>query len=74
MSDAKFRPVTVVMADGTQTTARATGNNAAWICVCHQDPEPLIATCFPSQSVTQCPACLRRYRFTRNGDRIDEIL
>jgi hypothetical protein len=73
MSDAIFRSLGVRMLDGTAATARATGNNAAWICPCGKETMPLIATWFPKQSETVCPTCGRRYRFDKDADAVVEI-
>jgi hypothetical protein len=45
--------------------AVATGNNAAWICICRR-PMPLIGRSGPAKGVTEkstvyCPDCGRRY-------------
>jgi hypothetical protein len=72
MSDARFRDVSVRLRDGTTTTARATGNNAAWMCPCG-DKLPLLATWFPRQSETVCPKCRKRYKFRKDTGRVEEI-
>ena len=59
-------PVTFV--DGSQGTARAEGNNAAWHCQCGQ-PIPLLGRCyfqFGHDCHTVCDDCGRSYRVNRD--------
>ena len=74
VSDAKFRDVAAIMRGGETAKARATGNNAAWMCVCAKDSLPLIATWFPQQSETVCPKRGRRYKFMKESDRVEELV
>lgn len=49
---------------GKEGTARAEGNNAAWICKCG-DTIPLVGRCyyqFDDICHTVCPSCSRKYR------------
>jgi len=52
--------------DGHQAVAGSTGNNAAWLCVCHR-PIPLVGYSDSEEpvspaSIVECPKCARRYR------------
>ena len=74
MADARFREIPVRFRDGRIGTARATGNNAAWLCPCN-DPLPLLATSFPPSSHTVCPNahCRKRYRLDLTREFVEEI-
>ena len=57
--------VAVEMLDGAKSKAIATGNNAAWICVCGR-PEPLLGRTGSLKGVSEgsrvdCPKCQRKY-------------
>lgn len=55
--------IDVVFLDGSKASARAEGNNAAWMCRCG-DPVPLVGRCyfqFGHDCHTICPSCERRY-------------
>ena len=61
--------IPVTFSDGSQTTARAEGNNAAWQCQCGQ-PLPLLGRCyfqFGHDCHTVCPDCGRSYRVTKDA-------
>jgi len=56
----------ITFLDGHQAVAAATGNNAAWLCLCHR-PIPLLGYSDSEEpvsvaSIVQCPKCERRYR------------
>jgi hypothetical protein len=65
MADLNFREIDVRFSNGKVGVARAEGNNAAWMCVCGDDPTPLLARCFPPPPAQPrnavCPKCGRRY-------------
>lgn len=73
MSDARLRDVVLRLRDGRVASARATGNNAAWLCPCGEDPLPLLATWFRLGSESECPACGRRYKFSKETDCVEEV-
>ena len=63
--------VALHFADGTAGTAIATGNNAAWRCICERE-EPLIGRSGFVQGgadgwQVQCPACNRTFYVVPNG-------
>ena len=58
--------VPVDMLEGAPSHAIATGNNAAWICVCRKHPDPLIGRTGSLNGPTpamivECPKCNRKY-------------
>ena len=73
MSDATFREVPVILLGGETGKARATGNNATWMCVCGEDEFPMLATWFPEQSESVCPTCGRRYKFVKAEETVREL-
>jgi len=62
MADLKLREIPLNALDGKAGTARAEGNNAAWMCACG-DALPLLGRSFPPKHApnTVCPKCGRRY-------------
>jgi hypothetical protein len=52
--------VPLVLANGTQSLATATGNNAAWNCPCGQHQHPLIGKSVATP--VECPACHTQFR------------
>lgn len=59
---ARFYNVVVVWQDGTETSGRAVGNNAAWLCKCG---EVLLGPHEGLYGIDPCPRCRRRYRIAR---------
>ena len=58
--------ISITFLDGHQAIAAATGNNAAWLCLCHR-PIPLVGYSDSEEqvsavSIVECPKCNRRYR------------
>lgn len=65
------RPIPLRLASGEQKTAIATGNNAAWLCVC-DSPLPLLGRTGAVKGVAEntqidCPACGRHYFVVPDG-------
>jgi len=65
--------ISITYLDGHQAVAASTGNNAAWLCICHR-PVPLLgysddAQRTTSAAVVECPKCKRRYRVLAPGAR-----
>lgn len=63
--------VPVIFLDGSRSTARAEGNNAAWHCKC-SNAMPLLGRCyfqFGHNCHTICPDCNRSYRVDRDADK-----
>jgi hypothetical protein len=52
----KLKEIPVRFSTGPEGIARATGNNASWMCRCG-DPLPLVGTLFPERRSTKCPKC-----------------
>ena len=72
---APLRALDVVMLDESTIAGRATGNAAAWMCVCGSDALPLVAG---PRLVSVCPKCQRGYKFIkdaghRHGGHVEEI-
>ena len=58
--------ISITFLDGHQAVAAATGNNAAWLCLCHR-PIPLLGYSDSEEpasvaAIVECPKCRRRYR------------
>ena len=58
--------ISITFLDGHYALAAATGNNAAWLCLCHR-PIPLLGYSdsekpVSAASLVECPKCRRRYR------------
>ena len=65
-------PVVFLARDSDAGVARATGNNAAWLCPCGEQP-PLIATRFPPGSQTQCPKCRFVYELQEGAVAVHQL-
>lgn len=68
----KLSTIPVTFADGTTTTARVEGNNAAWHCKCKKSPLPLLGRCyfqFGHDCHTVCPDCKRAYRVEKDSQK-----
>jgi len=70
MGDVKLTLTTIPVSykNGQGGTARAEGNNAAWICAC-QNPIPLVGRCyfqFGHDCHTICPDCNKHYRVLKD--------
>ncbi len=62
----KQKDIEVRMLDRSVRDGVATGNNAAWLCVCGRE-KPLIGRSFQNQGV-QCPNCNKIYQISpENG-------
>ncbi len=81
MADVELRlsEIPVRFLVGHQGSARAEGNNAAWLCACG-DPLPLVGRCyfqFGHECHTICPSCNRTFRVARDERKraigVDEI-
>jgi DNA-directed RNA polymerase subunit RPC12/RpoP len=65
------REITLIPLQGEPRQAIATGNNAAWMCVCGREL-PLLGRAFSVEAPTvneqvQCPNCSRKYFVVPNG-------
>lgn len=65
------RQIVLILASGEQKHAIATGNNAAWICVCGR-VLPLLGCTGAVKGATdntrvECPDCHRKYFVVPNG-------
>ena len=63
--------VAVEMLDGSKSRGIATGNNAAWICICGRS-EPLLGRTGSLKGVSEgtridCPKCGRKYFVVPKG-------
>ncbi len=73
---ASFYDVPILWQDGSETTGRGVGNNAAWICVCK---EVLLGPHEALYRIDSCPGCDRRFRIVRGTkplfvDHVEEIV
>jgi hypothetical protein len=59
---ADFYAVPVVWRDGTRTTGRGVGNNAAWLCKCG---EVLLGPHEGMYPIDPCPGCGKEFRIVR---------
>ena len=58
--------ISITYLDGHTAIAASTGNNAAWLCICHR-PVPLLGYSDDAErisvaAVVECPKCRRKYR------------
>ena len=65
------REISITFLDGHQAVAASTGNNAAWLCICHR-PVPLLGFSDDAKqtslaAIVECPKCGRKYRVMAPG-------
>lgn len=68
----KLKTIPVKFSTGQAGTARATGNNAAWMCRCG-DPLPLVGTLFPERRSTKCPTCGKTFIVRPGMTSVDQV-
>jgi hypothetical protein len=65
------RQIALMLTNGEKKTAIATGNNAAWICICGGEL-PLIGRTYsvkdpPENEQVHCPSCHQKYYVVPEG-------
>jgi rRNA maturation endonuclease Nob1 len=68
----KLTTIPVRFSNGPDGIARATGNNASWMCRCG-DSLPLIGTLFPEKRSTKCPSCGSTFVLREGLTSVDQV-